>query len=149
MKSLAAIALTGLAALTFSMALPIGNAAGQVPNSPPNMGLANTWISIAGHATRPKECAGSAAASQSPGIWSLTFANGQPVARFIEIEPVLAMESLPELSVYLTADVVLADGRIDPAFGAKPRDMIIAANDEGRVTVRFVDFTLGEFNPDQ
>jgi hypothetical protein len=149
MKSTVKIALMSLAVLSIGVALPIAKAASQSQNSPARTSLAKTWISIAGHAARPKECASSADASQSPGIWSLTFANGQPVARFIEIEPVSAMDSLSELSVYLTADVVLADGRIDPAFGAKPRDMIIAANDEGRVTVRFVDFTLGEFNPDQ
>jgi hypothetical protein len=149
MKSTAKIALMSLAVLSIGVALPIGIAASQPQNSPARTSLAKTWISIAGHATRPKECGGSAAASQSHGIWSLTFADGRPVARFVELEARWATESLPELSVYLSADVILADGRIDPAFGKKPRDMIIAANDEGRVTVRFVDFTLGEFNPDQ
>jgi hypothetical protein len=149
MKSTAKIVLMSLAVLSIGVALPIGKAASQPQNSPARTSLAKTWLSIAGHAVRPKECANSATASQSPGIWSLTFANGQPVARFIDLEAMWAKKSLPELSVYLTADVVLADGRIDPAFGAKPRDMIIATNNEGRVTVRFVDFNLGEFNPYQ
>lgn len=141
------LTLTTLAIIAAGVALPIGIAVGQGHNSIAKASPARTWITIAGHAARPEGCAGNTA-PYSAGVWSLTSANGRSVARYVDLPPraSTAEESFPEVSAYLTAAIVRADGSDDPAFGSMPRNMIIATGGDGRVTVRFVDFALGEFN---
>ena len=147
MKSASRIALTMLAMLSVGAALPIGEASSQELNSIAKAGLAKTWLSLAAYVARPVGCVNSPESLNPRGVFSFTSSNGRTVARFIELSPTVATEEGgAELLAYLTADIVRANGAIDPAFGSRLRDMIIATTNDGRITVRFVDFSSGEFS---
>ena len=146
MKRLSMFTPAALAMLGLGIALSVGDALGEEPKRSAQAAPAKTWLSFSGYVGRPEGCAAATPASASDGVWWFASANGRTSARFIGLASMRAVEVIPEVSAYLSADVVRADGSRDPAFGHGPRDMVIEAGGDGRITLRFVDFASPKFN---
>jgi len=148
MKRLSMLTLTALSMLCLGIALPTGDALSKEVNPITKAMPAKTWLSISGYVGLPEGCVARELASNSKGVWSLTSVADRSIARFTELPPtdIMGEEQPTEVSAYLTADIVRADGSRDLAYGSGPRDIIIITDADGRVTVRFVDFSSPEFN---
>jgi len=108
-----------------------------------------SWFHLSEVVAQPEGCNASAGAK---GLITFSTANGRARAHYMALPAKNASRSksaklsageaaLTEPIALLSAFIVRADGSPDPAFGSRPRDMVILTTGDGRVILAFSDFS--------
>jgi hypothetical protein len=111
----------------------------------------STWLYLSEFVARLEGCGSYVGDSNTKGLLTFTTANGLTRAQYLVLpagnarhsknaKPSAGDAAVTEPLALLSAYVVRPDGSPDPAYGSRPKDMVILTTGDGRVVVTFTDF---------
>jgi len=144
-----------IALITAATALGLGAlpslALAQQAATPGKQQAGTTWFHLSEVVAQPDGCKAAVGKSNASGLITFSTANGLSRAQYVALPakdaspsknatPSADQAAVTEPLALLSAYLVRPDGTPDPAFGSRPRDMVILTTSDGRVIVTFTDF---------
>jgi hypothetical protein len=105
----------------------------------------STWFYLMEAVAQPDGCKVSAAGSSTGGLITVATADRRSWAHYVPLPAKRGAKAAidadeAEPLALLSAYVVRPDGTPDPAYGSRPKDIVILTTGDGRVIVTFSDF---------